>query len=571
MRVRSGPDRMHSQTARCAGRRPRRPAGSTRRVGRRPAIRRARRGHPARAILLDGSRGWSPPRTASRAPESMAEGWWGAGTGDDELDGAPFGVRLRRNRLAAGLTQEALAERAGLGVRTLQSLEGGRQRPQRATAGRLARALGLAAADLARFEAAARPPPQGPRAPRPRRAGPPGSPAGGFRGAPVEARPAVARAKATALAARPAASAPASVDLRSDPHRNGAGEPLRGRSTHEGERRTVTVLCCDIPASGPLAGRLGPEAMHALLSRFFGLAFSEVHRFEGTITRSLGDGFVALFGAPIAHEGSARRAVLAALGIRRHSGHLGAAAPDALQAPRARPGQPETAVGLRIGLHTGPVVFGTVGDDLRTDYAVVGEAADGAARLRAAGVTRDHPTLREHLPRRPRVHRLRTERRARGRSRCRPGHRLPRAGGDGVPHAVRGGDAARPDPLRGPRAGAAPAHRLPRPGATRPTARSSSSPARPGSVSPACCWSSAAPRRRRARGGWRGTASPSAGPPPTGRSSTRSSGRSASGREKTKRAWCSAWRSRPPRGARRRAPPSHIYGTSSASIPATRR
>ena len=156
---------------------------------------------------------------------------------------------------------------------------------------------------------------------------------------------------------------------------------LRAAVPSTGGAGTVTALCCDIPDSGPLAGLLGPEAMHALLSRFFGLAFSEVHRFEGTITRSLGDGFVALFGAPIAHEGSARRAVLAALGIQRRARHLGAAAPDDHQAPSARPGRHETAVELRIGLHTGPVVVGIVGDNLRTDYAVVGEAADVATRL----------------------------------------------------------------------------------------------------------------------------------------------------------------------------------------------
>ena len=66
-----------------------------------------------------------------------------------------------------------------------------------------------------------------------------------------------------------------------------------------------------------LAERLGPEIMHLLLNRFFELALAEVHRYEGTINQFLGDGFMALFGAPIAHEDHARRAVLAALGLRR--------------------------------------------------------------------------------------------------------------------------------------------------------------------------------------------------------------------------------------------------------------
>src|SRR5919201_5012742 len=92
---------------------------------------------------------------------------------------------------------------------------------------------------------------------------------------------------------------------------------LTTRAALEGERKQVTVLFCDIANSTPLAERVGPERMHALLNGFFELALSEVHRFEGTINQFLGDGFMALFGAPLAHEDDARRAVLAALGIER--------------------------------------------------------------------------------------------------------------------------------------------------------------------------------------------------------------------------------------------------------------
>jgi class 3 adenylate cyclase len=90
---------------------------------------------------------------------------------------------------------------------------------------------------------------------------------------------------------------------------------LASRSAIEGERKLVTVLFCDIANSTPLAARLGAEAMHALLDRFFALALAEVHRYEGTINQFLGDGFMALFGAPVAHEDHARRAVLAASAI----------------------------------------------------------------------------------------------------------------------------------------------------------------------------------------------------------------------------------------------------------------
>src|SRR5215510_1908342 len=81
---------------------------------------------------------------------------------------------------------------------------------------------------------------------------------------------------------------------------------LTSRSALEGERKQVTVLFCDLANSTPLAERLGPEVMHTLFNRFFALALDAVHRYEGTINQFLGDGFMALFGAPLAHEDHAR-------------------------------------------------------------------------------------------------------------------------------------------------------------------------------------------------------------------------------------------------------------------------
>ena len=92
---------------------------------------------------------------------------------------------------------------------------------------------------------------------------------------------------------------------------------LTSKNAMEGERKQVTVLFCDIANSTELAQRLGAEPMHEVLELFFELALAEVHRYEGTINQFLGDGFMALFGAPIAHEDDARRAVLAALSIQR--------------------------------------------------------------------------------------------------------------------------------------------------------------------------------------------------------------------------------------------------------------
>ena len=101
-----------------------------------------------------------------------------------------------------------------------------------------------------------------------------------------------------------------------------------------------------------MAEPIGPEAMHALLNRFFKLALQEVHRYEGTINQFLGDGFMALFGTPLAHEEHARGAVLAALALQRtlQEAHL--------WAPYG------VACAFRMGLHSGLVVVGSIGDNL---------------------------------------------------------------------------------------------------------------------------------------------------------------------------------------------------------------
>jgi len=146
---------------------------------------------------------------------------------------------------------------------------------------------------------------------------------------------------------------------------------LTSRSALEGERKQVTVLFCDLANSTALAEQLGPEPMHRLLNRFFELALAEVHRYEGTINQFLGDGFMALFGAPLALEDHARRGVLAALGIQRRlrerQGDFGL--PDGVE------------LAVRMGLNTGPVVVGKIGDNLRMDYTAVGDTTNLAARL----------------------------------------------------------------------------------------------------------------------------------------------------------------------------------------------
>jgi class 3 adenylate cyclase/tetratricopeptide (TPR) repeat protein len=147
---------------------------------------------------------------------------------------------------------------------------------------------------------------------------------------------------------------------------------LTSRSAQEGEHKHVTVLFCDISDSTALAERLGPEMMFALVNRFFDVALEHVHHYEGTINQFLGDGFMALFGAPLALEHHEQRAALAALALR--DGIL-----DRL--PELR--NPDGTLLVRLALNSGLVVVGKIGDNLRMDYTAVGDTTNVAARLQA--------------------------------------------------------------------------------------------------------------------------------------------------------------------------------------------
>src|SRR5215472_15181702 len=145
------------------------------------------------------------------------------------------------------------------------------------------------------------------------------------------------------------------------------------RSTLPGEMKQVTVLFCDIVGSVPLTDRLGAEAMRDLVSSFLATSLAEVERYGGTAPQFTGDGFMALFGAPITQEDHVRRALLAAIAIQR-----------ALRAQPAVAGVPAIEVPVRMGIHTGPVVFGPVSGNLRMDPTAIGDTANVAARLQEA-------------------------------------------------------------------------------------------------------------------------------------------------------------------------------------------
>jgi class 3 adenylate cyclase/tetratricopeptide (TPR) repeat protein len=150
-----------------------------------------------------------------------------------------------------------------------------------------------------------------------------------------------------------------------------ADKILGSRSALEGERKQVTVLFADTAGFTAMARDLDPEVVHEVMDHCFALLTAEVHRFEGTINQYTGDGIMALFGAPIAHEDSPRRAVHAALGMQRAMQDFG----RELQAQRG------LRLQMRLGLNTGLVVVGKIGDDLRMDYTAVGDTTNLAARL----------------------------------------------------------------------------------------------------------------------------------------------------------------------------------------------
>jgi class 3 adenylate cyclase/tetratricopeptide (TPR) repeat protein len=146
---------------------------------------------------------------------------------------------------------------------------------------------------------------------------------------------------------------------------------LSSRTALEGERKQVTVLFADVSGFTSISEQLDPEEVHRLMNRAFELMLDEIHRYEGTVNQFLGDGLMALFGAPVAHEDHAQRAVHAALDIQRVL--------QGYQAELQR--TQEITFRIRLGLNTGLVVVGSIGDNLRMDYTAVGDTTNLAARM----------------------------------------------------------------------------------------------------------------------------------------------------------------------------------------------
>jgi class 3 adenylate cyclase/tetratricopeptide (TPR) repeat protein len=146
---------------------------------------------------------------------------------------------------------------------------------------------------------------------------------------------------------------------------------LTSRSTLEGERKQVTVLFADLVGYTTLSAQLGEEALFALMDELYKQLIGEIHRYEGTVNELTGDGLVAFFGAPLAVEQAPQRAVRAALALQETV---------AQRSAKTKQGD-SLSLQLRIGINTGPVIVGTIGNDLRMDYKAVGQTVNLAARM----------------------------------------------------------------------------------------------------------------------------------------------------------------------------------------------
>src|SRR5437870_8789966 len=146
---------------------------------------------------------------------------------------------------------------------------------------------------------------------------------------------------------------------------------LTSKSALEGERKLVTVLFADLKGSTELIRDLDPEAAQHLLDPALQHMMEAVHRFEGTVNQVLGDGIMALFGAPVAHEDHAARACYAALAMQTELRQY---------AEKVRRSH-GLEMQVRVGLNSGEVVVRAIGNDLHMDYSAVGQTTHLAARM----------------------------------------------------------------------------------------------------------------------------------------------------------------------------------------------
>jgi class 3 adenylate cyclase/predicted ATPase len=147
---------------------------------------------------------------------------------------------------------------------------------------------------------------------------------------------------------------------------------LAQRDRIEGERKLVTVMFCDMEGFTTLSERIGPEEAYSVMDQVYEILIHKVHDYEGTVNEMAGDGIMALFGAPIALEDAPQRAIRSAYAIHREMTRFS----DKLRQEKSLP-----LIRMRIGIHTGPVVVGTLGNDLRVEFKAVGDTVNLASRV----------------------------------------------------------------------------------------------------------------------------------------------------------------------------------------------
>jgi class 3 adenylate cyclase/tetratricopeptide (TPR) repeat protein len=148
---------------------------------------------------------------------------------------------------------------------------------------------------------------------------------------------------------------------------------LSQRERIEGERKQVTVMFCDMEGFTPLSEMLGIEEAYSIMDQIYEILIHKVHDYEGTVNEMTGDGIMALFGAPVALEDAPQRAIRSSLAIHREMAKFS----DQLKQEQKN----IPPLKMRIGIHTGPVVVGTVGNDLRVEFKAVGDTVNLASRM----------------------------------------------------------------------------------------------------------------------------------------------------------------------------------------------
>jgi class 3 adenylate cyclase/predicted ATPase len=148
---------------------------------------------------------------------------------------------------------------------------------------------------------------------------------------------------------------------------------LSQREKIEGEQKHVTVMFCDMEGFTSLSDRMSPEEAYSLMDQVYEILIHKVHDYGGTVNEMTGDGIMALFGAPIALEDAPQRAIRSAISIHREMVRFNE------NMKHENPSNP--TLKMRIGVHTGPVVVGTLGNDLRVEFKAVGDTVNLASRM----------------------------------------------------------------------------------------------------------------------------------------------------------------------------------------------